>query len=384
MDPSTGNDFSGGNTTGQGSAPGGAAPTSGAPVNGGTTSGGMPIGGMPVNSSAPTGGMPVNNAMPTNRTSVDGGASVSGGTSASEMSVNGGASVINRIPTSNVMSMNGSTANSGMPVDVGRAQSNEGDIVLNPSSNRRKKSKLFVAIAIIMVLIIVGVGVAVYFINDNNLKSNIKARWANYYNMLVYGSIEKPEDSRDSIYNDSSKWFLRNLDSSLEKKGYDSYEKYFSDVKDAYMVFYNLAKDRAIVKDGVYNSQVQSFLNYNLRDDIVDDLERMYLEKGLDETEKHIDIMFGDNTDMLDVYLKSYFENYVGLMKEYDSNGCYDELSSEESRICKITLNNEKVCDYYDAINYVNDSLSHYYDNVFLIGFCTQMMELNQKIGVVL
>ena len=382
MDPSTGNNFNGGNTTGQGSAPGGGAPTGGMPVNGGTTSGGMPMGGMPVNGGVPTGGMPVNNAVPTNRTSMDGGVSVSGGTSASEMPVNGRASVINRTPTSNVMSMNGSTANSGMPVGVGRAQSNEGDIVLNPSSNRRKKSKLFVAIAIIMVLIIVSVGVAVYFVNDNNLKSSIKVRWANYYNMLVYGSIEKPEDSRDSISNESDKWFLRNLDSSLEKKGYDSYEKYYSDVKDAYMVFYNLVKDRAIIKDGVYNSQVRSFLNYNLRDDIVDDLEEMYIEKGFDETMSYVNTMFGNNSNSIDNYLRIYFEDYVGLIKVYDSNGCYDGLSSEESRSCKSTLNNKETYYYYGLINNMNNSLSYFYDNLFLISFCSRMIELNQKMGV--
>lgn len=326
MNPSTGNDFNGGNTAGQGGA------------NNVPVSGGAPVGGT---------------------------------------SVNGGLSVGNQI------SMSGMPANNGMPVGAGMMPNSNEDIVLNPSTNNRKKSKLFVIIAIIVILIVVGIGVAVYFANENKIKREIKARWTDYYNLLVYGSSEKPEDSRNTIEDEPDRWFLRNLDDNLEKKGYDSYRQYYNDVKASYMSFYDLAKNRTIIKEGVYNDQIQAFLDYNLRDGIVDDLEKMYLEEGVNETESYLNNMFGDSANIIDVYLKNYFENYVGLMKVYDSNGCYDGFSSEESRICKITLNDEKIYDYYDAINYINDSLSYYYDNVFLIGFCTQMMGLNQKIGVV-
>ncbi|MBR2994902.1 DUF963 domain-containing protein [Candidatus Saccharibacteria bacterium] len=356
MNPSTGNDFNGGNVAGQGVGNGTPA-NNGVPVNGGA-----PIGsnGMPVNNSVPVrSSVPIRNGVP-----VNGGAPVGGAAP-----VNGAVPVGNRVPVSGV-----APESTGMPVGGG-------DIVLNTGLKGRKKTKVIVIIVVLVVLIIAGACLALYFVNENNLKKDIGVKWSNYYNMLVYGSVEKPEEIRDSISNEPSKWFLNNLDNGLEKMGYVSSEQYYNDLKNSYDTVYGLIKGKSALLDSDYNGYSKSFFIYNLRFREVELLEKEFIENGYGAASEYLNSLFIDSDSTMDYYLKEYFNDRIKMMQIYDSDSCYDSVSLQDVKLCKDSLSNNELMFLNGRLDRIVEEMMEYYNDSFLPLFCYKTLEFNKTIG---
>lgn len=182
MNPSTGNDFNGGNAAGQGVGNGTPA-NNGVPVNGG-----VPIGssGMPVNNGVPVrSSVPIRNGVP-----VNGGVPVGG-----VAPVNGAVPMGGAVPVGNVSIRNRS------------AIDNNGDIVLASNINHPKKKRTVVVAATIIFLVLIIAFIVVYSLiprksqEESGLQNQILKQSLNkYVNYVISGNESEDEFNYEYIF----------------------------------------------------------------------------------------------------------------------------------------------------------------------------------------